>query len=61
MGFKVGDEYRTNVLSHKPGGYTVTIVYHNGKSLDYNKIKFPQKYINAALENPEVKDAYIKY
>lgn len=45
QGFKVGDEYRTNPLSHKPGGYEVQVNYSSGKFLVYDKVKFPGAYI----------------
>lgn len=42
---KVKDEYRTNSLSLKPGGQEVTVLYENGKSYTYDKIKNPSLYI----------------
>jgi hypothetical protein len=42
---KVGDDYRTNPLSLKPGGYHITVVYSNGKSFVYDKVKKPESYI----------------
>jgi len=43
MGFIVGDEYRTKELSLTPGGYIVTVVYHDWhrgtKICDYSRIK----------------------
>lgn len=46
---KVADEFRTNPLSKKGGGYDIVIVYKQGDVLLYDKIKFPYKYINAVL------------
>ena len=42
---KVQDQYRTNPLSLKPGGYEVTVVYSSGKSFVYDKVKKPSKYV----------------
>lgn len=41
----VTDEYRTNPMSLVPGGTTVEIDKRSGKTLIYDKIKFPQKYV----------------
>ena len=42
----VGREYRTNPLSHEPGGSDVVVEYHNDDVLGYDWIKFPSKYIS---------------
>ena len=42
--FIVGDKYRTNPLSHKPGGSTVKVFYEGGKSRIYDKIKNVEAY-----------------
>ena len=36
---RVGDEFRTNPLSLKPGGSIVTVVFSDGRMLDYDKVK----------------------
>lgn len=41
----VKDKYRTNPLSHQPGGYEVTVVYEEGLRLVYDKVKKPGAYI----------------
>jgi hypothetical protein len=51
----VRDEYRTNPLSTRPGGSTVTAVMHNGRMLHYENIKNPAAYIRRASSDPEVK------
>ena len=54
--FVVKDEYRTNPLSHKPGGYRVKIC-KNGKVYVYDKVKNPKAYarkINGKLLNWEL-------
>lgn len=43
----VADEFRTNNLSLTPGGSIVEITYTNGKTLVYDKIKNPKKYIQS--------------
>lgn len=50
-GFKVGDDYRTNPLSLKPGGYEVTVNYNSGKFLVYDKVKYPGAYIKHLEES----------
>lgn len=42
----VGDKYRTNPLSRRPGGSDVVVEYHNGYVLGYDKIKYPPVYIH---------------
>ena len=51
----VGDSFRTNKLSLKPGGYTVTVVNFDGSSKIYTKVKNPEAYAKIASENPSVK------
>ena len=48
---KVNKEFRTNALSLKPGGSTVTVVYDNNIELEYNNIKNPQAYINTITKS----------
>lgn len=42
----VAREYRTNPLSHEPGGSDVVIEYHNDSIYCYDWIKFPSKYVS---------------
>lgn len=42
---RVEDQYRTNPLSHQPGGSEVTVYTRDGLSRTYDKIKNPQSYI----------------
>jgi hypothetical protein len=37
--FLVADEYRTNPLSHQPGGCTIKVKYSDGSIRIYDKIK----------------------
>ena len=51
----VGDSFRTNKLSLKPGGYTVTVVNFDGSSKIYTKVKNPEAYAKIVSENQSVK------
>lgn len=51
---KVADEYRTNPLSLKPGGYTVKVIHETGKVFVYDKVKKPGAYIKSmSMEESE--------
>jgi hypothetical protein len=43
---KVADEYRTNPLSHQPGGDEVRVYLRDGMVYTYDKVKSPRNYIN---------------
>lgn len=60
MGFIVGDNYRTNELSLRPGGYTVVVEYSSGAVYEYDKIKRPNAYIRSLSWNPDIEGAWIK-
>ena len=54
MGFRVGDEYRDNPMSNRPGGVTVCVKETNGKIFEYDKIKNPEAYMRKIkTENPD--------
>lgn len=57
---RVGDQYRRNTLSIKPGGTSVVVSYTNGTVYIYDKIKNPTAYINSVKCRPHVKDAWIE-
>ena len=42
---RVGDKFRTNPLSLKPGGSIVSVVFSDGETREYDKIKYPRKYV----------------
>ena len=42
----VAEEYRTNPLSHEPGGSDVVVEFHNDNVYGYDRIKFPSKYVS---------------
>jgi len=48
-GYYVGDAYRTNHLSLKPGGYKIEVIYPDHFRA-YDKIKYPQNYIKKIVE-----------
>jgi len=62
--FKVGDEYRVNELSHRPGGYSVIVVLQDWmpdpRIKEYDKIKYPYNFINRVKQDSNVKQAFIK-
>ena len=46
---KVGEKYRHNPLSFEPASCVVTVEYLNGRTLEYDNIHYPKKYINKLL------------
>lgn len=52
--FKVSDEYRTNPLSHEPGGSTVIVFYQDGTSREYDKVKNVKAYTRYMLQKYDV-------
>jgi hypothetical protein len=48
-GYYVSDVYRTNHLSLKPGGYKIEVIYEDHFRV-YDKIKYPQSYIEKIVE-----------
>ena len=47
---RVGDEYRTNPLSHKAGGSIVQITFNNGSVREYDKVKYPESFIEKCFD-----------
>jgi hypothetical protein len=47
MSFKVNPEHRTHELSYQEGGVDVKVTYTSGKVVVYDKVKYPEKYINS--------------
>jgi hypothetical protein len=43
----VAPKYRTNPLSHEPGGKTIAVILKSGFKLIYDNIKFPDQYAKA--------------
>jgi hypothetical protein len=56
---RVGDEFRTNPLSLKPGGSIVTVVFSNGKTLDYDKVKSPRRYVGSIPEREDIVQIFV--
>ena len=54
--YKVGDNWRKSPLSHKPGGVTVYVKYTNGFVKEYDKIKYPKRFMDKIHEsnNPNI-------
>jgi hypothetical protein len=55
---RVADEFRTNPLSLKPGGSIVTVVFSDGKMLDYDKVKSPKKYVASIPTRDDITAVY---
>ena len=56
---RVGDEYRINPLSLEPGGFIVTVVFSNGKTLEYDKVKSPRKYVARIPGKENISHIYV--
>ena len=56
---RVADEYRTNPLSLSPGGSVVTVVFSDGRMLDYDKVKSPKKYVASIPQREDITAVYI--
>jgi len=59
----VARNFRTNPLSHKPGGSDVVVEYHDARVYGYNRIKFPSQYISTIWNKgiSEVHEDFSKY
>lgn len=47
-------KFRTNALSHQPGGYDVVIEFHSENVFGYDWIKSPSRYIDTVLSHEAV-------
>lgn len=56
---RVGDEYRTNPLSLTPGGSIVTVAFSSGKTLEYDKVKSPRKYVASIPEREDIIQIFV--
>jgi len=56
---RVGDEFRTNPLSLKPGGSIVTVVFSDGRMLDYDKVKSTKKYVASIPTRDDIVAVYV--
>jgi hypothetical protein len=54
----IADQYRTNELSLKPGGYELRVIYNSGKTYVYDKIKDPSRYI-AKMNTTDVYEIWV--
>jgi hypothetical protein len=51
---RVGDEFRTNQLSLKPGGSLVTVTYLSGGTKEYDKVKYPRAYVGRITDRESI-------
>lgn len=56
---RVADEFRTNPLSLRPGGSIVTVMFSNGKMLDYDKVKSPKKYVASIPQREDITAVFV--
>ena len=56
---RVADEFRTNPLSLKPGGSIVTVVFSDGRMLDYDKVKSPKRYVASIPQREDITAVYV--
>lgn len=49
--FVVADRFRTNDLSLKPGGFSVTVIYSDNSHRIYTKVKNPEAYVRSITKN----------
>jgi hypothetical protein len=49
---RVGDHWRTNPLSLKPGGHDVTVIWQSGETRVYDKVKSPKGYVASISKKP---------
>lgn len=56
----VHDTFRTNELSHTPGGYSVTVVYNNGSSRVYDKVKNPEAYSRSIIKDQSIQKILVE-
>lgn len=49
--FVVADQFRTNDLSLKPGGSSVSVIYQDGSQKIYTKVKNPKAYVQAITKD----------
>jgi hypothetical protein len=56
---RVADEFRTNPLSLSPGGSVVTVVFSDGRMLDYDKVKSPKKYVSKIPQKEDIVAVYV--
>ena len=59
MSMRVADEFRTNPLSLSPGGSVVTVVFSDGRMLDYDKVKSPKKYVSKIPQKEDITAVYV--
>ena len=59
--YKVRQRFRTNDMSYMPGGCTVIVEMKGGQVLEYDNVKYPNRYINKVMtEDINAVKAYVK-
>ena len=56
---RVGDKYRINPLSLSPGGSIVCVVFSDGRTLEYDKVKSPKKYVSKIPQKDDIISIYV--
>jgi hypothetical protein len=51
---KEDKDYTPHSLTHTPGGAQLVIIYHSGKTFRQRNCHYPERYLKALLNNPEV-------
>ena len=44
---RVAQKYRTNELSHTPGGVTIAVILKSGFKKYYDRVKYPRAYADS--------------
>ena len=55
---EVAQQYRTNPLSRKPGGYRIAVIMKSGFKMIYDRVKYPDSYA-AAIHGDDVREVVI--
>lgn len=50
----VHERFRTNELSLKPGGYSVTVVYSDESKRVYTNVKNPKAYVSSIVKDSSI-------
>lgn len=56
---RVSDEFRTNPLSLRPGGSVVSVVFADGSTREYDKVKYPRKYVSTIPRKEDIVLIYV--
>lgn len=59
LNMRVGDKFRKNPLSLEPGGSIVSVIFSNGSSLEYDKVKSPRRYVASIPQREQIVAIYV--